>query len=153
MRLYLDTEFNGHGGELISMALVGIAQFGGDPPQWYRAREISSPTDNWVFDNVMPKLETSILDPRTFRQLFIMWVSQFKDPEIICDWHADAAHFCKMLEGPDYTQSIDFPCRITILKTPPGQPVSAKPHNALADAIALRDWHNALDPVKENVAA
>lgn len=144
MRLYLDTEFNGHGGELISMAVVSAYGH-----SWYYAKRLSCPPDEWVFKHVLPQIdEDSYLHPGIFRLDFQRWIKDFDNPEIICDWHADAEHFCKMLEGPDYTTSLDFPCRITILKTPPGQPVSAAPHNALADAIALRDWHNADDPVK-----
>lgn len=83
MRLYLDTEFNGHGGELISLALVTI----------------------------------------------------------ICDWPVDAMHFCASLAGQDFESSLDFPCEIKILRTPPGQSVSLIPHYALEDARALRHWH------------
>lgn len=143
MKLYLDTEFNGHGGELISMAIVSAYGHA-----WYQARRVESRIGPWVQEHVIPKLDTSPIHSEVFRMDFQRWIKDFDNPEIICDWHADAEHFCKLLEGPDFTTSLDFPCRITILKTPPGQPVSANPHNALSDAIALRDWHNAADPVK-----
>lgn len=144
MKLYLDTEFNGHGGELISMAIVSAYGH-----SWYRARSINAEFVPWVAEHVMPKIDEDIyLHPGIFRLDFHRWIKQFDNPEIICDWHTDAEHFCRMLSGPDYTKSLDFPCCITILKTPPGQPVSANPHNALADAIALRDWHNTDDPIK-----
>lgn len=138
MRLYLDTEFNGHGGELISMALIGRDVYAA---KWYEARQISGAVDPWVAQNVMPKLDRVPLSNVYFRRCFHDWIRQFDNPDIICDWHADAAHFCRMLEGPDYGSSLDFACRIVILKTPPGEPVSANPHNALADAEALMLWN------------
>jgi len=136
MRFYLDTEFNGHGGDLISMALVPIE---GDP--FYAAREFSGPLEEWVADNVMPKLGTRLLRKELFRAVFHAWATLNKDPEIICDWHADAEHFCRMLAGPDFGSSLDFGCTIKIIKTPPGEPVSETPHNALADARALMQWY------------
>lgn len=147
MRLYLDTEFNGFGGELISMALVGepqphpMAVGGRTQDTWYRARLFNGPVNPWVSEHVMPKLKTTPLMPELFRTELHDFLRPFKNPEIICDWHADAEHFCKMLAGNDYGSSLDFECRIAILKTPPGQPVSLDPHNALADAQALMHWH------------
>ncbi len=137
-KLYLDTEFNGHGGSLISMALVSPARL-----SFYEVTPIGRLTDfaPWVQANVIPVLNRDPVSVVDFRNLFHVFITQFDNPEIICDWHADAEHFCRMLAGPDYGSSLDFPCRITILKTPPGQPVSRIPHNALADAQALCDWH------------
>jgi transposase len=141
MRLYLDTEFNGHGGELLSMALV--SEHGVSPPfdSFYEVCHWRLPIDPWVSANVMPKLGKEPIRAHLFRPCFHSWIRHFDNPEIICDWHADAEHFCRLLAGNDYGSSLDFACRITILRTPPGQPVSANPHNALADARALRDWH------------
>lgn len=143
MRLYLDTEFNGHGGELISMALIGRVERARDMQEWvwYEAQSFPTKLDPWVMEHVIPKLGRTPLSPAYFMRCFHDWIRQFDSLEIICDWHADAAHFCRMLEGQDYGSSLDFACRITILKTPPGQPVSSNPHNALADAKALMLWN------------
>lgn len=138
-RLYLDTEFNGFGGELMSLALVSPY---GD--KFYKARKWSAPTEPWVAEHVVPVMDVDPEDDLWFRTGFHEFVGRFKNPTIFCDWHADAAHFCEMLAGADYGSSLDFPCMITLLKTPPGQPVSARPHNALADAVALMQWHESL---------
>ena len=54
MRYFLDAEFNGFGGELISLALV--PEQDGLPP-FYEAIRCDAPTD-WVAENVIPVLET-----------------------------------------------------------------------------------------------
>lgn len=137
MRLYLDTEFNGFGGELISMALVSP-----DGQEWYEVRETKDPVVTWVRLNVIPKLGKPALRPLIFRSSFQQFITQFKNPEIICDWHTDAQHFCALLDGPSFGSSLDFECTLKILRTPPiGGPQPRNPHNALSDAEALMLWH------------
>jgi hypothetical protein len=140
---YLDTEFNGHGGQLISLALVSPCgeQFYGvcSVPEWCTY-------NSWVLEHVVPKLGPVPSVPLTeFQAELQRFLIDFDNPEIICDWHKDAVHFLNLLEGPDYSSSLDYACRITVLKTPPGQPVSKNPHNALADATALMEWHQKSD--------
>lgn len=145
-QLYLDTEFNGHGGKLISMALVSPGGY-----RWYCVRSMEDEIIHpWVQENVIPKLnwDAAPFGDARFSKSLHDFLGQFDNPEIICDWNADAALFCQWLSGPTYETSLDYPCRITILKTPPGQPVSKNPHNALADAEALMLWHQA--PLKES---
>lgn len=153
MRLYLDTEFNGFGGALISLALISEPQpqhsmmrHLGDTTnhQFYSAVLCPGPINSWVAEHVMPVLGATPLMPKLFKQEFHNFISRFKNPEIICDWHADAEHFCRLLAGEDYGSSLDFPCQITILNTPSNAIVSAIPHNALEDARALMLWHTAL---------
>jgi hypothetical protein len=137
----LDTEFNGFGGELISMALVADK---GDWV-WYAAKQLCNPLrpsyDAWVAENVLPKLATSQLPPKMFRASFAEFITFFDRPEIICDWHTDVIHFCKLLEGDSFEESIPFEGKFVIIQTPPGEPKPEIPHNALSDAKALRDWH------------
>ncbi len=136
MKLYLDTEFNGFGGELISMALVERSA------EWYCARVLPAKIDPWVADNVIPKIGIAVIPDVLFRQSLHRFLLEYFNPEIICDWHADAVHFCQWLGGEDFASSLDYACQIKILKTPPGYPPqSANSHNALWDAHALMDWH------------
>jgi hypothetical protein len=138
---YLDTEFNGHGGKLISIALVSPMG-----PTFYGACQLPEPTDAWVLQHVIPVLgAVATYSYMGLRQVFQGFIKQFSNPTIICDWHADAVHFLNMLEGPNYGTSLDFSCQIHVLKTPPGEPVSQIPHNALADARALMTWHTQLN--------
>lgn len=135
---YLDTEFNGHGGQLISLALVSPMG-----PTLYVACCPPEQVDPWVALHVLPVLGDGFpyQSIAGVRGVFQNFIQRFPNPNIICDWHADACHFLKLLEGPDYGSSLDFACQIQLIKTPPGEPVSKIPHNALADARALMDWH------------
>jgi hypothetical protein len=137
---YLDTEFNGHQGDLLSIALVSP-----EGHQFYAVCTLPEykTYDPWVLENVVPKFGPTFSAPYVeVRNLLARFLIDFDNPEIICDWHKDAVHFLNLLEGPDYMSSLDFPCRITVLRTPPGQPPAHEnQHNALADAIALMKWH------------
>lgn len=137
---YLDTEYNGFGGELISLALVSSDT----PLYFYAAQDADMPLAPWVEQNVMPVLNTPPLRARFFKQKFQEFVQQFPNPKIICDWNEDAIHFCSLLHGVDYGSSLDFAFELVILKVPNGSYESETPHNALADARALMKWHQNL---------
>jgi hypothetical protein len=135
--LYLDTEYNGFGGELISMALVSP-----EGHKWYEVRELPNKIHPWVKEHVVPVLDKEPQRPLIFKAMFQHWLVRFKSPLIICDWYADAQHFCEMLSGSEYGTSLDFEFNLKCLKTPPNdRPNSKLPHNALADAKALMEWH------------
>jgi len=134
-KLYLDTEFNGFGGALMSMALISA-----EGSAWYEVVDVKGPIDPWVKQHVVPLFDKAPVPLVSFKASLHMFLRQFVNPEIICDWHADAAHFCDSLAGFDYGSSLDYACRITILKTPPGEPKPKRPHNALSDATALMMW-------------
>lgn len=137
MRLYLDTEFNGFGGELISMALVSDGA-----SEWYEVCP-TVVTEPWVRQHVVPVLgKEPMRSMALFRSSFHQFIRAFKHAEIICDWPADAVHFCTMLAGVDYGSSLELPFTLRVIITPPGQPVSKVPHNALEDARALRTYWN-----------
>lgn len=143
MNLFLDTEFNGHGGELISMALVHDRGF------WYGIRQLPAKIDPWVADNVIPKLgRAPFWTDDEFRHSLHTYLCGIRDPEIICDWHTDAAHFLWWLDGPTYDTSFDYACRIRVLRTPPEFKSITNPHNALADAADLMAWYSSGAPAK-----
>ena len=131
--LYLDTEFNGFGGELISMALVSGRRNG----EWYEAVEFCGDVDPWVATHVIPVLDRTPLERGIFIDSLHQFLRRFQSPMIVCDWHADAEHFCRMLAGKDYGTSLDFDCTIRILNASGGGFKSRVPHNALEDARAL----------------
>lgn len=135
---YLDTEFNGFGGKLISLALVSP-----DGDEWYECMESADSYDEWVAQNVIPKLGKAPISKAEFGSSLRAFVSVFYRPTIFCDWHTDLIHFFACLEGDRFTESVPFEGTANVIQTPEGQPRSDNPHNALSDAYALMEWHRA----------
>jgi len=133
--LFLDTEFNGFGGELLSMALVSD-----EGHEFYQVVETDKPFNAWVAEHVVPKFGRPAVRPELFRTRLHGFLRLFKDPLIVADWHADFAHFFDAFHGEDYTKSLDYSCRTRLLSGK-SDIKPANPHNALSDAIALRDWY------------
>jgi hypothetical protein len=144
VRYFLDTEFNGFGGELISLALV--PEYGDQ--EYYVVIPLETPAEPWVERHVMPYLER--VPPLSFNRLdrvaaahdIAAFLSTDDDPVIVADWPEDIALFCRLLlvGATDIVdvQSICFEFRRT-----PGFSTarnSKVPHNALHDARALRDF-------------
>lgn len=142
MLIYIDTEFNGLGGGLLSMALVSETGL-----EWYvtlgeeslRPDEKLSP---WVKENVIPVF---YLEPNTKEYLIEScgdFLAAFADVEIVGDWPADFEHLSAVLAqyGANRDFAMPFEYRMTFVKGSPDIK-SEVPHNALSDARALRDWH------------
>jgi len=143
MRLFLDTEFNGFGGELISLALVAD-----DGAELYIIRNLEEdvPYHPWVEANVLPRLAIDdysgkALSDLAFAQEFSTFVYRYRGAEIIADWPADIEHFCNMLSWNGSQNGWRIPGSYTMrLFDRQSDYVSALPHNALSDARALRDY-------------
>lgn len=138
MRLYLDCEFNGFGGELISMALCAE-----DGREWYAVLPEPSLWNEWVFENVLPVISaekpTIYANSREeFRVSLRNFLDGFEQPTIVADWYTDLVHFFQSFAGRDHTESIDYPCKAELVTDVPGY-APAVPHNALSDARAIRD--------------
>jgi hypothetical protein len=134
MKLYLDTEFNGFGGELLSMALVSD-----DGDEFYEVVPALKPIEPWVAKHVVPLLDKSPIDRTMLRRMLHGYLRQFSNPEIVADWHADLLHFFDAFHGRDYTESLDYSCTTRLLSGP-SDITPDRPHNALSDAHALRRW-------------
>lgn len=134
MRLFLDTEFNGFGGRLISMALVpensAVREF-------YKELEIRDQLEPWVRDNVVPHLILAPCSYWDFQQALAQYLWQMGECTIIADWPDDIRYFCEsLITGPG--QMLSF---VPNLKFELDQGIeyeSAVPHNALHDARAIR---------------
>jgi len=138
MMLFLDCEFNGFGGELLSIALVPEA---GDAFYRIVADANETPTD-WVAENVLPILgsfrgavtKATRASIRLHLQSYLM---QFQSIHVIADWPEDIIHFCKLILTDVPGQRINTPpltMEIVRLDSP-----SQLPHNALADAVGIRN--------------
>lgn len=132
MRLFVDTEFNGFGGALMSMAIVSE-----DGREWYEVLPLPDRVEPWVAENVVPHLGKEPIDPVEFRLSLHRWLGQFDRPCVVADWYADLVHFFAMFAGRDHTESVMFPCTSALIDL--DRYDSAIPHNALSDARAIRD--------------
>jgi hypothetical protein len=143
MRYFLDTEYNGRGGELLSLALVPD-----DGDDLYLTLKAEAPLVEWVERHVLPYLDhvpDQLSCPRLQRKdaahALERYLRHDGEPIIYADWPEDIAHFCNLMitgEG----DMIDV--RHVIFQLNPMSNFSTAanskvPHNALHDARALRD--------------
>lgn len=135
-RLYLDTEFNGFGGKLMSMALVPE-----DPaePEFYVELVMTDQLDPWVKENVVPHLVLMAKTRHEFQNALAEYLWRNGDATIIADWPDDIRYFCEsLITGPgmciNMLHNIQFELDFGI------EYQSAVPHNALHDARAIRDF-------------
>lgn len=144
MRYFLDTEYNGFGGALLSLALV--PEDGGE--EFYVTLECEAPLDPWVERHVIPFLDMvpgSLKGPRLQRRAaahaLAAWLAHDSVPDIVADWPEDLAQLSMLLvTGPG--QMVAVPSLTLRLATLHGFSTaanSAVPHNALHDARALRE--------------
>ncbi len=145
MRYFLDTEFNGFGGALISLALVPED---GDQ-EFYTSIPVEGEVHPWVALHVMPYLRHVPLgvDYELSRVHAAEHVAAYLEgdpaPVIIADWPDDIAYFCQLLlVGP--AQMVTVPhLRFELINAAgfSSAATSKVPHNALHDARALRDFY------------
>jgi hypothetical protein len=143
LRYFLDTEYNGWGGALLSLALVPE-----DGEELYLTLDWDGPLEEWVQRNVVPYLDTvppQLVLPRLSRsgaaRALAHYLAGDDDPLIIADWPEDVALFNALLvTGPGMMADVpEISFRVVQL---PGFSTAANskvPHNALHDARALRD--------------
>ena len=168
MRYFLDTEFDGFGGPLLSLALV--PEDGGQ--EFYVTLPPLQPPNAWVERNVIPFMDMvpeALRSPPLPREAAAEALAAFLNDEfeaqymatganhpleIIADWPEDIAQLCMLLiigpgskvQVPELRfRMIEFPGFSTAVN-------SAIPHNALHDARALRDhaisaWNPGRSPV------
>ncbi len=138
MRVFIDGEWNSYGGELISLALVCE-----DGRIFYEVLGCENP-DQWVAENVMPKLAKPWIVLQSLQEQLENFLShyEFDSVHIIADWPEDIMWFCKVLVTGPGTRINTPPLTMQVLRV---DTVSSNPHNALADAMALRDWYVNVD--------
>lgn len=143
MRYFLDTEYNGWGGALISLALVPDRG-----EELYLTLRLDDPVEPWVERNVLPFLDavpTEYQSMRLSRPDAVAALSYYLahdiDPLIIADWPEDIAQFAMLLVTGNGTMAAVPPLRFELLSLVGFSTAanSVVPHNALHDARALRD--------------
>lgn len=149
MRYFLDTEYNGIGGALLSLALVPD-----DGDELYLTLKTGEPLVEWVERNVLPYLDSvpeQLGCPRLARRDAADALEQYlrgdDDPLIVADWPEDVAQFCNLLiTGPGemlHLRNLTF--RVVPFSNFSTAENSKVPHNALHDARALRDHYRTLE--------
>lgn len=140
MKIFIDTEFNSFGGELISIALVAE-----DGNYIYEVLDTAQLMifDDWVETHVVPYLLfkkddhpkiTKYSTKAEVRRAIERFLIQYDDVEIIADWPDDIRFLCElMITGPGtmiYTkQKIKFTIDREL------DSISELPHNAYFDAL------------------
>ena len=145
MRYFLDTEYNGFGGALLSLALV--PEDGGE--EFYVTSSThDGVSDPWVERHVVPFLDMvpEALKARAWRaatrpKRWPHWLAHDEAPDIIADWPEDLAQISMLLvTGPGLMVAVPgLTLRFVPLHGFSTAANSAVPHNALHDARALRD--------------
>ncbi|WP_260483294.1 hypothetical protein [Sphingomicrobium flavum] len=144
MRYFCDTEYDGFGGKLLSLALV--PEDGGE--ELYVRLDVDLITDPWVERHVVPYLDTvpEALREKPMRRedaahALAAFLAHDDEPVICADWPEDLAQISMLLiTGPGRMVSVP-PLTLKLLDLS-GFSTAANsevPHNALHDARALRD--------------
>ena len=138
MRYFLDAEFNGFGGSLISLALVPEDV---EAPPFYEALECPMP-EPWAYAHVLPVLHTKPIPREDMVAKLAAYLRSDPAPVVVADWPEDIAHLAMlMVTGPGYrTASPKFVFELLDLPLFDSQTLSDVPHNAQHDARALRAY-------------
>ena len=98
MRLFLDTEFNGFNGKLLSFALVPEDE---SVEKFYCELEMNDQLDPWVKENVVPHMILIPSSRSKFQDALTRYLNEFKECRIVADWPDDIRHFCEsLITGP-----------------------------------------------------
>jgi hypothetical protein len=134
-RVFIDTEFNGFNGDLLSMALVPEDE---TKPIFYKEIEFKGQLDPWVRENVVPHFIELSISYAGFQQQLAGYLYEIGECTIIADWPDDIRYFCQaLITGPG--NSIPIFHKINFVLDTKIQYESKVPHNALYDAIAIRE--------------
>ena len=131
MKLFLDCEFNGFKGELISMALVAP-----DGQEFYEVLPCENP-GAWVAEHVMPILNKPAVSIEAFQASLQRFLMKFDAVHIVADWPEDIQHFCNsLITGPGSRLNTP-PLTMEVVRI---DAPSDQPHNALADARGIERY-------------
>lgn len=139
MRIWIDTEFNGFGGRLLSVALVAE-----DGSYLYEVLPLAlQPCVDWVAENVIPQI---FINPAGGKiehatstglvsHLLSNFLMKYDHVEIIADWPDDIKYLMQlMILGPGIAITTQPVMTFTINRELNG--TSRIPHHAYFDALA-----------------
>lgn len=129
-RAFIDFEFNGKNGQLLSAAIVTEAGL-----EWYEVVEFDPlQMVPWVVENVLPVFEKAPIPRLAFQASFEEFIRQFGYIEFLYNAHADKRYLDSLLAVMD-----NPPLHRCIRDGFLSAKQSLTPHNALADARAIVD--------------
>lgn len=132
MNLFLDCEFNGFGGELISLALVDE-----EGRSFYEVLDCPQPLA-WVAENVMPILAQAPISLTEFQNKLSLFLNEYDAIHVIADWAEDLSLFTRSLVLGAGRAMATPPLTLELWTGKMRFP-SQVPHHALSDAEALAD--------------
>ena len=134
-RIFLDTEFNGFGGEVISIAMVSE-----DDKEFYELVNYPTAAHPWVKEHVLPVIGDEMMPVfgSSLRSKLQAYLCQWDEVVIVADWAQDFEIFFNSIYQANYL--ISLPKLSTEYYRGP-KDVSAIPHNALEDARALKSGY------------
>lgn len=143
-RFYLDCEFDGHGGPLLSIALVDEGGCG------IHVQTNAQPADPWVQENVMPIMGTHEAATEAVGVplngvgcVLRAWLGDVQNPVFVADSPVDIGRLCAALSTNEDGgwQSCGYPSMRFEVHNVDCYPTTldgAVQHNAWWDAMALR---------------
>lgn len=142
MEVFIDCEWNGPGGALISLALVTM-----DNQELYHAFPMNEQATPWVGANVIPRIvaadHVSILPLHRLPHAIAEFLAPYEAVHLIADWPEDIERFCRaLIIGPG--KRVATPPMTMEFRRDLDAEQSCLPHNALADARALKDHYLSL---------
>ncbi len=134
----MDCEFNGSGGQLLSIALVRQ-----DGDSMYCVLPVHEYLLPWVVDNVIPALGYGPESWESCREELRSFLA--KDPgavTFITDWPEDILHLMRLLVTQPLQCMPPAAFRCLVLELPGfiASEASNVPHNAVCDALALHEY-------------
>ncbi len=130
MKLFMDTEFNGYKGDLISLALVD------ENGEYYYHCIPCMNIQPWVKEHVIPVLGIPYCTLKQLQNRLEAYLSKYESVHIISDWPDDIKYFADILITGPGTSINTPPLTMEIRRDLDCE--SAIPHNALEDARAIR---------------
>ena len=136
--IFIDCEWNGYRGSLITMALVAMSG-----EEMYVGIPLFEEANPWVRRHVLPVVGEEVegvTGPTELASRLAAFLAQFEAVHLIADWPEDVERFCRaLITGPG--MRIDTPPLTMEIRRDLDSTQSALPHNALADARAIRDHY------------
>jgi len=146
VRFYIDCEFDGHNGPLLSFGIVR------DDGDGLHITVTDGPIDcsPWVTENVVPLMEmhsapkSAFVSTNEFGEVLLAFIGDCDCPVIVADSPVDIGRFCRAIstDSDGEWASADYPMmrfEVHNVDCYPTTLPGAVQHNAWWDAMALRD--------------